>query len=481
MKNSTPRGYFWEALAVFAAAAGIMALRFLLGAGDLCDPESSCFLQIYTEPGKSLAQTIFDPRYTDWNFYQARELSYLLDWCDAQIIRACILARHTHFFSVVNALLTVAAAMVLHFGFRCRMTNLGRWGAALAALLFVVAPSSGEMAFFRSAKPAVSLGIAVAGIAAWSIFRRREEPVPRQPGAWIALCTSLMLLPYCDRLGIFFTAVTAMAGGAFLLILSLKSPADRFGATDPLRRRLAALTLTALFSVLLATLYDLEIAPRLIFHFNGYRPSFEYQNIGTPGNVLNFGGGLIFLLDNIGFSFCGVGDSAGIAAGAFLTLFWLLLCVRYAKKNTGGWLLFLLVAGIFASMTVSANLMTARHESILLPDVIHTGYFQPFLTVLLLLLAVSIEVMGGEIPAKRRFWIPTLLAAVIGIHTLGIVTAKREPAGHLALYIHSSPELIRCLNDPAVDPETLLIPLSYLHMVEHFRSIQRGSPTPARQ
>ena len=138
----TPRNIaaFADSVAVFAVAAAVLCRRFLTGAGDCCHPESSAFLQNFTDPSRPLLQILYDPLRTDWNLYQARELASFFDWCDAQFIAFTIRHGHATFFSAVNALLVLAAAMVLHTGFRRWMPKLGRWGAALLALAFVLAP-----------------------------------------------------------------------------------------------------------------------------------------------------------------------------------------------------------------------------------------------------------------------------------------------------------------------------------------------------
>ena len=471
----------FDRCAVLAVTAALMIVRFLTGAGDICHAESSAFLQMYTAPGKSLLQILYDPLRTDWNLYQARELASFFDWCDAQFIALCIRHHHAHFFSAVNAVLIFVTALVLHAGFLRWMPKLGRWGAALLALLFVFAPASGAMIFFRSAKILTSLGIAVAGIAAWTLVCRRAEAVKEQRGAWLALGISLVLLPYCDRQGLFAVAVFAMACAVFLLLFSLRRAAEFFAVSASDRRRLGAGALLGAASVLLATVYNLEIAPRLILHYNGYRPSFEYQNVGGAGGVFNFSGGLFYLFDNIGYTVFGIAGSFALVAGVLLVLLWFVLIRRRlgAGPASGAVLLLLTVAGSLAAMTLSANLMTARHTLILRPDVIHTTYFMPFLVTLILLLAVSGEVLGGATPNRGRVLLPALAAIAAAIQILTMALPAPRTENLLDFYIGASPELIRCLNDPARDPEKAPLPYSYLKLIEHFRAPGCGVPPEA--
>lgn len=117
--------YLLEGAAVSAVSTAIMILLFVKGYGDFCHPESAAFLQLYTEKGKSLLQIIFNPWYTDWGCYQARELSYFFDWCDAQFIKACISEGHTHFsvWSMRCSLLQQLWCFISDFSTGCRNSN----------------------------------------------------------------------------------------------------------------------------------------------------------------------------------------------------------------------------------------------------------------------------------------------------------------------------------------------------------------------
>jgi len=472
----TPRiAAFADSAAVFAVTAGVLCWRFLSGAGDCCHPESSAFLQNLTDPSRPLLQILYDPLRTDWNLYQARELAGFFDWCDAQFVAFTVRHGHATFFSAVNALAVLAAAMVLHTGFRRWMPKLGRWGAALLALAFVLAPASASSpVFFRSSKPLTSLGIAVAGIALWSLVRRRSEPLREQFGAWTAFGVSLFLLPYCDRQGMFAAAVFAMAGAAFLGLFSLRRQAEFFGVTDSDRNRLAGAVGIASLAVVAATIYNLEIAPRLIWRFNGYRPSFEYQNVGTGGNF-DLVGGCLYFFDNLGFTLCGIPGVFAQLAGMIAVSLWLFCCWKRIPSGPAGRLLLLAVAGSFAAMAFSACMMTGRHALILRADVIHSAYFMPFVVVLILLAAATAE-MWGDALRQRRFVLPAAAAAVLVLHWVGMLLPQPPQENMLQFYIDSSPELIRCLNDPERDAERVPLPYSYLKLIEHFRTLHK---TPA--
>ena len=468
--------YLLEGLIVFSAAVGITVLRFILSNGCVCHPESSAFLQVYTASGKSLLQMIFDPVYTDWGCYQARELSYLLDWCDVQFIKYCIFSGRAHFFSIVNASLNIVTAMVLYFGFRCWMPMLGRFGSVLLTLFFIVAPVNDSVNFFRSSKPAVSLCVAVIGMAVWSLIQRRKQTLAEQKGMWIVLSVFLLISPYFDRQGLFFVSSFCMACGAFLLLLSLKPPFDFWNVSESDRYRIFWLMIISAVSVAIATLYNLVICPELIYHFNGYYPSFLYQNMGSEASVsavFNWEGGLHFVLNNIGFSFFRLPGWKSTVIGAVFVLLWLLFCYIIARKNVVAWLLFLTVAGTCTSIVVLANIMATRHPAILRPDVIISGYFQPSFVALIIIFAITFEMSGKMVAEYLKRLIYTLLIVSVATHLITFLFVKSKNDSDFNFYIANSPELIRCLNDKDRDPEKAMMPYSYLQLIRYFRTIKQ--------
>ena len=466
--------YLLEGAAVSAVSTAIMILLFVKGYGDFCHPESAAFLQLYTEKGKSLLQIIFNPWYTDWGCYQARELSYFFDWCDAQFIKACISEGHTHFFSLVNALFIVATALVLYFGFLHRMPKLKRAGAALLTLFFIVAPAtSSSTLYFRSSKPATAFGIAVAGISAWSLIRRKDKIFSGNNGAWLSLSLSLLLLPYFDRQGMFFVSIFCIGSGFVFMFLQLKSVSPVFSVTKSDFSKLVVFVSLSAFSVIFATFYNLLIGPGLIHYFNKYDPSFFYQNMGRGLSflaILNFSRGLHYFLGNIGFAVSRWPGYGALAIGTSLVAVAVLLCFRYARKKMEGYLLLIVVVMTLGAMIILANIMTARHPALLQPDVIYSGYFVPTLVVLLILLAISIEITGDEITGKIRIFIYALLSVIIALNTAVIAIGKTESDRDTDFYHIHSRELIRCLNNPDRDPEKVKMPYSFLQLIRYFRT-----------
>ena len=93
---------------------------------------------------------------------------------------------------------------------------------------------------------------------------------------------------------------------------------------------------------------------------------------------------------------------------------------------------------------------------------------------LILLAAVSAEVLGGETPNRGRLLLPALAAVAAAIRILTMALPAPRSGDLLDFYIGASPELIRCLNEPSRDPERALLPYSYFKLIEHFRTSGRG-------
>ena len=71
-------------------AAALMTAAFVAGeCGGYVHMESTAFLRVYNDSSRPMLNILFDPLVTDWNAYQARELSYLVDCLDARFIYFC--------------------------------------------------------------------------------------------------------------------------------------------------------------------------------------------------------------------------------------------------------------------------------------------------------------------------------------------------------------------------------------------------------
>ena len=77
--------------------------------------------------------------------------------------------------------------------------------------------------------------------------------------------------------------------------------------------------------------------------------------------------------------------------------------------------------------------------------------------------------------------LPALAAIAVAIQILTMALPAPRTVNLLDFYIGASPELIRCLNDPARDPERAPLPYSYLKLIEHFRAREGALPAAGRR
>ncbi len=452
------------------AAMGIsffwVILLAIWGKGGYLHPESSAFLRIYTAPDRPFWQIIFDPVLTDWGLYQARELSYLVDCMDAWFISKSILLGGVHFYSLSCALILLGCVAVQQWGFQRDFPHLPPWTALLISTGFVLAPCCGNLVFFRSAKPLVTLAATLLCFETWHLFR---IPVNKNRGTIFLIAGILLLAPLADRQGLFLTAVSAGLTAAALIFFSF--PATRrifsIGWKEMfLLKRLGEASLSALC---LATLYALYLAPACIQRLNGYLPSFAYQNIGTKG-LVNFSGGGLYLFDNIGFFFLHIASPVSFCCGILLISGWFFWWGMNAGKAPGKIVPGMLAVASLVAMFICSMLMTFRHPMMLQGDVIHSSYFMPMLTILLFFAAVSCET------AKHAKKSGNVLAGLLLLSCFSAGIARslsgNSGKGHLKFYTATAPLLRKALSDPGFNAERVILPYGALKVIHHFRNME---------
>jgi hypothetical protein len=247
-----------------ARAAGLVALVGIVVApgiywnGGVLDAEARYFILSYTK-GRGLLESIFDPRRTDWGLYQARELSYLFDYVDANVWRALQRLGLVVFVPLSGLLGSgLLAFQVLRRG-RELLPGAAPYLMALLLVLFSnVVVFFSNAVYYRSAK--ILLAAALVTFALELACVLRDAPAAR----YGRLMAAGLVMSLLDRQGFFF----------LLCALCIALPPwlrDR----ARLNRLLACIVAT----VLLATLYNLILGPVLIRTISGYWPSFEYQRI----------------------------------------------------------------------------------------------------------------------------------------------------------------------------------------------------------
>ena len=447
-------------------AAALMTAGFVAGeGGGYVHMESTAFLRVYNDSSRPMVNILFDPLVTDWNAYQARELSYLVDCLDARFIYFCARLGLTHFYSLSALLIIMLCVAIQQYFLEKDFPALPPWLCSALSLAFAAAPACRSYVFFRSAKPLTALAATALCFGAWHLFVRRDLKSGGR-GAWATLAFALFLAPLADRQGAFLTACFAGMCGCALVAASFEPVRKFFRVSEEALKKLRVSGILGGAAMLFATLYNLYLAPAVIRALNGYDPSFEFQNIGG-GGVFNFQEGGLFLLDNLGFFFVRIFGAVAFCGGLLLLIIWGVFWFERVKREPRQLPAALLTAGCVAAMLLCANLMTYRHHLMLRDDVIHGAYFLPMAAVLVFLAALAAVCAGSRLLNR-------ILAAML---ILSLAAAALEPwlsrpatEDHLKLFKETSPLVRKAMNDPDFNADAALLPYSSLKLVKHFRA-----------
>ena len=424
-------------------------------------PEANCFIMHYNS-GEMLLKLIFDPLRTDWASFQARELSYIVDYFDARFIYFCIKSHHAHFYSLSAIILLIASAALIHR----KLKNLypqAHPGLLILPPLMYVCSFMNDTGFFRSSKPVTSF------LLIWIFFT--FAGILKTPEKFQSLRSllsgiiALLLIPGFDRMGFFIAAVCAAAGAVLMLIFSCDISPGKTDDRELFKKPLAIFSFAALASVIISLVYNFVIAPVIIESLNGYYPSFKYQTFQTaPGNFID---GLIFILKNYGGFFLPERDNAAIACGVLITGLLTYASITIWKKERKKWLIPLAWAGIFTASIICTGMMIARHPMI--PALPVGAYFQVFGTALCGIYAVII-LEYSEIKL-RQFMAILAIAACLTPFAKAMFPGLQEPA-HMQLHRETTGYTIELLNDPELQ-QTKILPTSSIELIKFFRSREK--------
>ena len=227
--------------------------------GQVLDEEAVGFLRKYWGERGALVK-IFDVR--GWDFYQGRELSYAIDYLDAQWVR--LLLSHDVLFLLPPSALLASLAFVL-VGLRLApraLPSLGsgtRWLALLVLLSnFVFVSTMGIL--YRATKPLVAPLVLTLFLLALAEHRERRLSPRSGFTAAFALALALSLL---DRQGLFYVL-------ALMLVLAASFWRSRRGLP---------LLLGAGVAVVVWYAYFRGLGPWLIQALEGYWPETRFQKL----------------------------------------------------------------------------------------------------------------------------------------------------------------------------------------------------------
>ena len=270
-KNGTEplakRAFLWSwCVGLVPVLIGLHAVCFW-GRG-IVDREARAFILNYLAD-RPLAMILFDPSLNDWGAYQARELSYLIDYVDAHVL-AGLHSQGVLLFIPASGALGLGLFMVVYSAGARRLLGLDRVSTAalLSWFLSSIVVQASSAIFYRSAKILVSvllLAFLFQTISLVQIDRTRRPTIWR----YVLLFFLGFGMVLSDRQGLFF----------LLLLLSLyvlwtvaSPPSSR-----PRTQTSLSIVGVGLAVILGGTVYNEAMAPALIRSLNNYNPDFSYQ------------------------------------------------------------------------------------------------------------------------------------------------------------------------------------------------------------
>jgi hypothetical protein len=442
----------WVFVLLALAVFGVLNRAFYVstfGSGYL-HPEAEAMLLNYTD-GRDLLNKIFDPRWTDWGYYQARELSYLVDYLDYNFISISIRSGVLHFLSLSTYLGILLMALLLVGFFRKRLA-LDKVTSILLLLLFLTSSSIITAgAVFRSAK----IGVGVSLIGMLSLLYKRYQTVDSQDRVdyFLIFLWSLAAILF-DRQGVFIV-------GATILVLATLHRSPDFNRW----KCIGALAIASAVGIA----YNFIIAPALILHFSGYSASFGYQELplrtfilALPYFLLN---GFYLFLGNLKYT---LGNNDLLLAAMLLACF---VYIPVSVHRAGGVRAYLrdgalalqhFAIFVSALLVLMNSLMFLRHPPLAWIDVQRVYYWIPCTVIIIFGLALISREMISEY-GHRPIWF--LLTAMVCGNVLCVpehfqVLRNGHLQGYMSAYQQYS-QVIRLARDPLyeIQPEIRQRPL----------------------
>jgi hypothetical protein len=381
----------------------------------------------------SLAKKIFDPNSLEIrNAYQARELSYLLDWVDYRLIDWTIRNGRCYYISVTSVVCFFLIGLLI-WTYYARDLKAPPSVAYGAALLFWTSPTIFMyVVHFRSAKPLVMLTLAISLILTRTLARRGVR------GGWYAvvlgnLFLSLNLMGLADRQGYF-----AVCG--YLVVSSFLFWAVR-------ERVWLHVAAACLITTILNNMYNYLIAPNLIHALNGYYPSFSYQ---SNSEVL----AILISHPTLAISglFCAViplrclfWDLPPIVCFAVPPFLWYRMKGEAPLERLPSQLTIIISLLIY----VMSTLMVVRHHYIFyFYDLSRYLYYGPAMVLLVFLLPLAWSRLGINIPTSwNGHFVPLLIGMLVLNNLLGCYEYRLHAAfGHNFEHQAWSGKVIQGLN-----------------------------------
>jgi hypothetical protein len=441
-----------------ALATALLLAPALFWRGGVLEEETIVFVGHYLDE-RPVLEKVFDPHGNDFDTYQARELSYVFDFLDAQWLKALFRSGIVLFIPPSAILAAVLTWVVFARGSARAFPGLPAPTRSLVLLVlvtnYVFLTTMGL--FYRATKPMLTPFLLGLLFFLWTRLGRDSKPKAAARDFGVVFGLGVLTSAF-DRQGFFYVAVLAVA----------------LGVVWAFRRQGAALLLGALGAAAASAAYNYALGPLVIHAVNGYWPRFNYQRM--PVRKLldpTFYAKAIELLPEYTATLCG-----GFPTGLFglLAVAAAMAWLRLRRKTRAGdappagatRLAVLLLALFLASQIFMFAAMIMRYPMVYDWADHRLWYFPwPFQAILAFgLLAVLADVWPRTGPRGHRFLDLALLLLVVA--NVAQWPRHREISLHSAWFpkIHAQTErLVASLHDGKADPGLYGAYREFLHFI----------------
>jgi hypothetical protein len=361
--------------------------------GGVAEEEALGFLRAHWSDRPAF-QKIFNPR--GYDFYQGRELSYAVDFVDAQWVGFLFESDRFSFVPPSALVASLGFVAVFRWGVPRALPGVPGLTAGLVLLLYLsnFAFLSTMGMLYRAAKPLVAPLLLFALL--FSLREHRRAPTEEAAPVW-PLFVAGAAMSLLDRQGLFYLACLTL-GLAFVWVRS---------------GRAGRLALAAAAAVAVAFVYNYLLGPWLVHAANGYWPSMRFQRL-QPGWLADPGAwleGLAILRDWTAVLF-GSLPSGLLVVGAVATFVGLVWLHRTRPVRVDPAVVGMLLLGAIAQVAMVA-VMARRHEPVTWIDHRIWYYPLPFQAVVIFGLLWALErvalARGGTLPRLA----PALLLSLV--------------------------------------------------------------------
>jgi hypothetical protein len=433
--------------------------------GGSLEREAIAFVRHYMSD-RPFLQKVFDPYLNDLGTYQARELSYFVDFLDAHVHAGLSAAGYAFFIPFSALVSSLLIAIVFLAGARRTASHVDALTASLLLMCLLTSfPFISTMGvFYRSGKPLLAVVLLALLFHVRSAEQQRSRGIG--PGARVfgrdgAITFALLLVAgLLDRQGVFYGLVACG-----LLILHYR-----------ISGHLRDLLIAAAAAGLVLQLYDFVLAPLAVLALNGYWPALDYQLIPLSEALrpqIHVSRAIRLIVENVALLLGGLPLVLLALTALGVVLAWRRVGRATGSRGLGavgrrlrlrdpiGRAVIYGLLGLAAQVAMFA-LMIARHGYVYRwVDHRYWYYPIPFLATVLFGLLVALDLAMPRVPVRLRRLVPVALAlvAISNVLTLDYYRALMR-SGPWFGPVSTQSELLKASlrqgkPDPGLDPEYL--------------------------